>query len=341
MSSVSSFAERTFSKSDWEILSHFWYPIAFSHEVTTAPLAVQLLDEKLVVYRHSKGITVATNLCLHRGVPLSMGWMEGDELVCKYHGFHYGPNGHCVNIPAHPGAAIPPKLCLQTYPNVEKYGLIWTCLDPEAPQILPQMPEWDDSDYIQVLPDSILINAAAGRQLEGFLDVAHFAWVHTATFASRDNPVVPTYEVEQIPHGIRSSYSSSVSNYPHELAHLSPPDFLWWRIYDVTVPFSARLTVKFPNDGRLCILNACCPVAARKTKLFVPVARNFDKDVPIEEVREFNHRIFAEDIEIVERQCPEDLPINLLEEVHIRADRTSIEYRKLLGKLGLGRNYTA
>jgi vanillate O-demethylase monooxygenase subunit len=58
-------------------------------------------------------------------------------------------------------------------------------------------------------------------------------------------------------------------------------------------------------------------------------------------VRDFNHRVFAEDQEIVEAQCPEDLPIDLTEEVHIRADRTSIEYRKALGALGLGRNYTA
>jgi phenylpropionate dioxygenase-like ring-hydroxylating dioxygenase large terminal subunit len=58
-------------------------------------------------------------------------------------------------------------------------------------------------------------------------------------------------------------------------------------------------------------------------------------------VRDFNHRVFAEDQEIVEAQCPEDLPIDLTEEVHIRADRTSIEYRKALGRLGLGRTYTA
>ena len=37
----------------------------------------------------------------------------------------------------------------------------------------------------------------------------------------------------------------------------------------------------------------------------------------------------------------EDLPIDLQEEVHIRADKTSIAYRQELGRLGLGRAYTA
>jgi vanillate O-demethylase monooxygenase subunit len=330
----------TFSKSDFEILSHFWYPVAYSHDVQNGPVALQLLDKKLVAYRTSKGVTIAQDLCLHRGVPLHMGWMEGEELVCKYHGFRYSGSGQCVKIPAHPGAAIPPKLCLQTYPAIEKYGLVWTCLDPAAEPILPQLPEWDDPDYIRVTPKAVDIHAAAGRQLEGFLDVSHFAFIHTATFADPSNQVVPRYEVEPKPHGLVARYGSTVSNFAPDMWHRAPKDFLWWRIFEVTFPFSARLTVEFPDNGRLCILNACCPVAARETKLFVPIARNFDKHISPETIDEYNQRIFAEDQEIVERQCPEDLPLDLTEEVHIRADRTSIEYRKGLGKLGLGRSYT-
>jgi phenylpropionate dioxygenase-like ring-hydroxylating dioxygenase large terminal subunit len=321
----------TFPQRDREVLSQFWYPIAFSHELKSAPLAVTLLDQSLVVYRHSQGVTVAKNICLHRGVPLSMGWVEGDELVCKYHGFRYAPNGRCTETPAHPGVVIPPKLCLQTFPATERYGLVWTCLDSAAEQILPDFHEWDDPDYVRVLPDAWQIKAAAGRQLEGFLDVAHFAWIHT---------IVPRYDVEPLPHGLRAEYVSTVSNFTPEAWHRAPPGFLWSRTFEVTLPFSARLTVKFP-EGRLCILNACCPISARLTKLFVPICRNFDKDLPDEVVRDFNHRVFAEDQEIVEAQCPEDLPIDLTEEVHIRADRTSIEYRKALGRLGLGRTYTA
>jgi vanillate O-demethylase monooxygenase subunit len=330
----------TFSPADWEILSHFWYPIAYSHELKAQPQAIKLLDRDLVVYRHSKGVTVAKNLCLHRGVPLSMGWMRGDDLVCKYHGFRYAPDGRCVETPAHPGVVIPPRLCLETYPVIERYGLVWTTLDPKAEPVLPDFHEWDDPDYVRVMPDAWDIEAACGRQLEGFLDVAHFAWIHTGTFGDRKNQIVPRYEVEPLPHGLRAEYVSTVSNFTPEMRHRAPPDFLWSRTFEVTLPFSARLTVKFP-EGRLCILNACSPLSARATRLFVPICRNFDKDLSAEVVRDFNHRVFAEDQEIVEAQCPEDLPIDLTEEVHIRADRTSIEYRKALGKLGLGRNYTS
>jgi vanillate O-demethylase monooxygenase subunit len=122
---------------------------------------------------------------------------------------------------------------------------------------------------------------------------------------------------------------------------LSPPGFLWRRRFEVFFPFTAKLTVFFPNDGRLHILNAASPVSARKTKLFVPICRNFDIDAPLQPTLDFNYQVFAEDIAIVERQWPEDLPIDLQAEAHFPADRSSIAYRRGLAGLGLGRSYTA
>ncbi len=115
----------TFAESDWRVLVNYWYPIARSCDVADKPVAAKLLDQRLVIYRTSRGLTVANDLCLHRGAPLSMGHLEGDELMCAYHGFRYDSAGQCVCIPAHPGAAIPPKLKLHTYPVAERLGLIW------------------------------------------------------------------------------------------------------------------------------------------------------------------------------------------------------------------------
>ena len=60
----------TFSESDWRVLAAFWYPVAFSHEITGRPHAVTLLDERVVVYRLSDGsLFAARDICHHRGVP--------------------------------------------------------------------------------------------------------------------------------------------------------------------------------------------------------------------------------------------------------------------------------
>ena len=45
--------------------------------------------------------------------------------------------------------------------------------------------------------------------------------------------------------------------------HLAPADFPWRRRFQVTFPFTAKLTIYFPNDGRLNILNTASPISAR------------------------------------------------------------------------------
>ncbi len=332
----------TFAESDWRALAPFWYPVAFSREVTSTPLAIRLLDERVVLYRLSDGgVSAARDICYHRGVPLSLGHVEGDEIVCKYHGLRYDREGRCVCIPAHPGGTISPRLRLDLYRAQERYGLVWIRLVDDGPRPLPELPEWDDPDYLQVVPDAVDLKAAAGRQMEGFLDVSHFAFVHRESFGEPDNPVVPDYKVTKTTQGFVADYLSTVSNYAHGSKHLNPPGFLWHRRFEVFHPFTAKLTVGFPGGGLLHILNAASPVSARKTRLFVPICRNFDKDSPVEQTLDFNYLVFAEDIAIVESQFPEDLPLNLQDEAHFPADRSSITYRRGLASLGLGRGYTA
>ncbi|MGC9944329.1 MAG: Rieske 2Fe-2S domain-containing protein, partial [Verrucomicrobiota bacterium] len=254
----------TFNEQDWRALAPFWYPVAFSHEVKDKPFAAKLLDERLVVFRINGQVTVARDLCLHRGAPLSAGWIEGNEIVCGYHGFRYDATGQCVCIPAHPGAAISPKLKLPVFPAQERYGLIWTRLVDNGPSPVAEFDEWYDSNFLQILPDSVDLNASAGRQMEGFLDVSHFAFVHVGTFGELDNREVPGYPVELTPAGFRADYVSTVSNYSRDFKHLNPPGFEWRRLFETWLPFTAKLTVFFPNGGQLHILNAASPVSARQ-----------------------------------------------------------------------------
>jgi phenylpropionate dioxygenase-like ring-hydroxylating dioxygenase large terminal subunit len=338
--------ENTLPESDWRILARYWYPVAFSHEVTNQPHAARLLDERLVLWRLSDGsLSAAKDLCFHRGAPMSLGRIEGDNIVCAYHGLRYDASGRCVCIPAHPNGTISPRLRLQTYPVREACGLIWvrlTELSETAPDNFPEMlPEWTDPGYIQILPPSVSMNAAAGRQIEGFLDVSHFSFVHTTSFGEAGNPEVPSYPVTPTATGFVADYISTVSNYGHGQKYLNPPGFLWHRRFEVYYPFTAKLTVIYPNEQRLHILNAVCPVSARKLRLFVPICRNFDTDAPLQPTIDFNMQVFTEDQAIVEQQWPEDLPLDLHTEAHFPADRSSITYRKGLAALGLGRSYTS
>jgi phenylpropionate dioxygenase-like ring-hydroxylating dioxygenase large terminal subunit len=333
----------TFDPDDWHILARHWYPIALAAEVGNAPHKTTLLDEPLVAYRVKGQLVIARDVCPHRGVPLSLGSHDGEGIICRYHGLRYGVEGRCNRVPANPRLPIPARLNLITYAAVERYGLIWTCLEGEpgtAPDI-PSMPHWDEPAFQQIVCPIVDINCFAGRQVEGFLDVAHFGFVHSETFGDPDNVEIPSYAPKATPQGFEVDYRSTVGNYPLGTDGRALADFEWLRHFEAHLPFTATLTIHFPEQGRLVIMNAASPVSARKTRLFAPIARNFDQHIPVEEVHAFNLRVFEEDRLIVETQKPERLPLDLTLEAHISADRSSIAYRRGLRRMGLGQFFLA
>lgn len=330
--------DSTFEAGDWEILSQHWYPIARIEDLSDQPRAAKLLDIELVIYRSEGRIVVARDLCPHRGMRLSCGWVEQEQLVCPYHGLHFSANGHCTSIPSRPEARLSERLSLTVMPSIAQFGLVWATLTGDSPH-LPRFDAWERAGFQQIVCNPIDIAGSPGRQLEGFLDVAHFAFAHTGTFGHRSSPVVPDYTVESTDGGLKVHYVSNVSNYGEADRHRAPADFQWRRTFEVTPPFSATLIVDYPQDKQLWILNAACPLSARQTRLFCPIARNFDLDLPVQAVRDWNDRVFNEDRVLVENQKPEDLPLDLGLEVSIPADRTSVAYRRLLKRMGLSLMY--
>ncbi len=138
---------------------------------------------------------------------------------------------------------------------------------------------------------------------------------------------MPDYTPQETPFGFVADYWSSVGNYPASSDFRAPEGFQWLRHFEMHLPFTATLTIHFPADARLVIMNAASPVSSRVTRMFAPIARNFDLHVPVEDVHAFNLRVFEEDRLMVETQRPERLPLDLTLEAHIPADRSSIAYR--------------
>ena len=331
----------SFEPADWAILARHWYPVALARELGDRPVAARLLDEPLVVYRADGRTVVAGDICPHRGTPLSMGTQTEHGVACAYHGLRFGADGRCNHVPASPDRSIPERMRVATYPVVERYGLVWTCLRPDAapPAICP-MPHWDDPGFQPIVCPTIDIGGFAGRQLEGFLDVAHFAFVHTGTFGDANNVEVPPYSPKRTGRGFEVDYRSTVGNYPIGATDRGSPGHEWLRHFECHLPFTATLTIHFPGEARLVIMNAASPVSARMTRLFAPIARNFDTGRPVQEVYDFNLRVFEEDRAIVEAQRPECLPLDPMLEAHIPADRSSMAYRRGLRDMGLSRFFT-
>jgi phenylpropionate dioxygenase-like ring-hydroxylating dioxygenase large terminal subunit len=101
-----------------------WYVAATSDELGDVPLGRRLLGRDIVLWRSSDGRAVAfDDRCAHRGFPLSDGQVEGDRLVCGYHGCSYDRDGRCVHVPTQ--SEVPSGMRVRVYPVLEKPPFIW------------------------------------------------------------------------------------------------------------------------------------------------------------------------------------------------------------------------
>lgn len=132
-----------------------WYPIAASSDLTFRTThAAQLLGRELVAWRADDGhVNVWENRCLHRGVRLSIGANDGAELVCSYHGWRYAnQTAGCTYIPAHPANAPAQTICNRTYPAVERYGLVWSAVETDAADELPDLATGSEPMALRGIP---------------------------------------------------------------------------------------------------------------------------------------------------------------------------------------------
>ena len=85
-------------------LRRYWQPIYVSEKLPSGLIVpIRILGEDLALYRGEGGkARVMTNEGPHRLTRLSTGWIEGETIRCRYHGWRFEESGHCVEQPAEP-----------------------------------------------------------------------------------------------------------------------------------------------------------------------------------------------------------------------------------------------
>ncbi|GAA1758666.1 Rieske 2Fe-2S domain-containing protein [Luedemannella helvata] len=104
-----------------------WVDVIAGAEVTTAPRGVVVDGHHLVVVRLTEdGPPVAFGgRCPHRLVPLAAGDVVGGRLRCAYHGWEFGADGSCLEIPSlGPAATAPPRAALAAARCREEAGRV-------------------------------------------------------------------------------------------------------------------------------------------------------------------------------------------------------------------------
>ncbi len=147
-------------------------------------MARTILGEPVVLYRRADGTPVALeDRCCHRALPLSMGRIEGDNIVCGYHGLRFAPTGACVEVPGQ--SAIPPGAAVPSYPIVERWRTLWIWMgEPEAADetTVPELFWLDDPGWVPS-PGYIHMNADYRLLVDNLLDLTHVTYIHKHTIA--------------------------------------------------------------------------------------------------------------------------------------------------------------
>jgi phenylpropionate dioxygenase-like ring-hydroxylating dioxygenase large terminal subunit len=78
-----------------------WYAVAWNHEIKHELAARTICDQDVVLYRRDDGAVAALeDACWHRLLPLSMGRLKDNQVVCGYHGLVFNSMGRCTYMPA-------------------------------------------------------------------------------------------------------------------------------------------------------------------------------------------------------------------------------------------------
>ena len=315
-----------FSQAEWDLLSAHPHPVATSAEVDDGPVRTVLLDVALVAWRDPTGtVVVAPDRCPHRGSRLSTGRYEDGVLACPYHGLRFGEAGRCAGIPfAEPGEPLPAGLHLGTVAAEERYGLVWVRLtDDDAP-----LPDWSALEAPGRQRGSCwpeIWQASALRHAENFNDLAHFAFVHTGTFAS-PVPNVPPIEVEADGDVLRSTVVM------RQLDRLTfdGPEVEVETAYRYTwqLPFASELVIEYPGGRTEWICDVAAPVTASTCRVYVEKARDHDLDQPVGAWIGFQEAVNTEDAAVLAGLEPPAPGLVVTGEVHLRSDVVSVAARR-------------
>jgi renierapurpurin 18,18'-hydroxylase len=112
---------------DVGINPNHWYAVGWAKQLQPGQIVqVTVWQQPLAVYRDTEGTLHAlADACPHKGVELHRGKVHGKHLACRYHGWEFDADGHCVNVPYLPKGQKLPCVQAQSYPIQEKYGLLW------------------------------------------------------------------------------------------------------------------------------------------------------------------------------------------------------------------------
>jgi vanillate O-demethylase monooxygenase subunit len=303
-------------------LKNTWYVAASSEELKDAPLGRTICGETMVFYRGVEGkVAALEDFCPHRGAPLSLGKVCNGNLVCGYHGLEMGCDGKTVAMPGQRVRGFP---AIRQYATVERYGFIWVWPGDVAlanEEALPVF-EFFDNPAWAYGGGRYHIHCNYQLMIDNLMDLTHETYVHANSIGQKEIDEVPCTTKVEGDHVITSRYMHNIEAPPfwkmalrsNQLADDVPVDR--WQICHFTPPSHVMIEVGVAHAGKggydapdsckvsSVVVDFITPETETSMHYFWGMARKFKpQDAAITtNIREGQGKIFAEDLEMLERQ---------------------------------------
>ena len=299
-----------------------WYVACTPDEIATKPLGRIICNEKIVFYRGLEGkVAALEDFCPHRGAPLSLGFVKEGKLVCGYHGLEMGCQGRTV---AMPGQKVDRFPVIRSYPVEERYGFIWVWPGEAALADASLIPEQEWHDNPQWAYGGGLYHIACDYRLmiDNLMDLTHETYVHATSIGQKEIDETPCETVTEGNSAITRRFMNNVEAPPFwksalrakGLADDVPVDR--WQICRFTPPSHVMIEVGVAHAGKggydapsehkvySVVIDFITPETESSIHYFWGMARQFNPgDQELTDlIRDGQGRIFAEDLEMLERQ---------------------------------------
>jgi phenylpropionate dioxygenase-like ring-hydroxylating dioxygenase large terminal subunit len=320
-------------------LAEFWHPVALSSEVGPEPAAIQAAGQGWALARFGADVVAFADACPHRRARLSAGHIKDGTLRCGYHGWRFAADGRCVEIPAlGENGSIPERAELRRPAEVaERDGLIWLApMPPRAP--LPELAPGaglDGDGIATILLPVIRVEANAAILLDNFLDEAHLPFVHAATIGGAGPETIPRADVVRDGLSFTAVREHTFTNLTDPVVRDGERPAVQRRrmTYRYQAPLTATLLLEYLDAGGWQFLTfTVTPEDERTCRVYQSVTGPGLADPDqADSAAKYEMSIFEEDLDLQRRALSGlQFPLDPAAELHTRADRVSVEFRRVL-----------
>ncbi len=244
-------------------LQNYWYPVAASWQVNSAPIGITRLSENIVLWRDGKNqVHALEDRCPHRGARLSLGWNLGERIACWYHGIEINSKGTVEKVPAVNACPLEGKTCIKSYPVEERNGAIFLWfgdeLHPEpAPLSLPE--EMASEEWSSFL---CLSNWKCNYRyaIDNVMDPMHGAYLHATSHSMAEGDKQADMRVRKTETGIMfEKVNQRDMNF--DWVELGETGTMWLRL---GIPYKK----KFGPGGSFYIIGFAVPVDEENCQVY-------------------------------------------------------------------------